>query len=420
MASTEKEFHDQKCPECGSDIFAYRQFRNWCPTCEWNLGSHEDASAPGRTGKIYDKISAVRGEAAFKSILSQSPENLRPRWTPSNILAHALATLIHLVTLAMAGLAIYAFSFGWSAVLLILIGTALLCLAWTMRPRLGWMPDEYLVREDAPALFALCDRIADKVGSPRASGIQVNGDYNAGFARLGMPRKTLLIIGLPMWLVQTWPERVATLAHEFSHGANGDCTRGLLVGSALDALEHWLDFLQPEYDAGSGAIVGNHLFWILFWPVNMLHLGLSHLVWGQSQLAEFLADYLATTVAGSKAMIDDLRQIANGSHLSVFASKSILGSQQSGREVIGKFVTYYNDLPEGELERLRRLSDRENARLDSTHPPTRQRIEFINAHPVLEPAVIVDEVEQALIEAELERVKDSVGEQMIRDWAPER
>ncbi|MEM7633372.1 MAG: M48 family metallopeptidase [Pseudomonadota bacterium] len=281
------------------------------------------------------------------------------------------------------------------------------------------MPDGCLVRQDAPALFALCDRIADKVGSPRADGILVNGDYNAAFARVGMPRKTLLIIGLPMWLVQTWPERVATLAHEFSHGANGDCTRGLLVGSALDALEHWLDFLRPEYDSGSGAIVGNHLLWILSWPVHMLHLGLSHLVWSQSQLAEFLADYLAITVAGSEAMIDDLRKIANGSHLGLFASKSILGQQQSGREVIEKFVSYYEGLPKGELERLKRLSNQENARLDSTHPPTRQRIEFIAAHPELEPAIIVNEADQVLIQAELENEIETVGRQMICDWAPE-
>lgn len=411
----------QTCPDCGSAIHAHREFRHWCPECEWNLGADEHDHASSRTGRIYEKIGTAQGDRVFQSVVTQDPESLRPRWTMSKALAFAVSIMIHLVSVATAGLGIYALSFGWPAVLLILIGVLLLGLAWTMRPQIGSMPDECLTREDAPSLFALCDRIADKVGSPRADGVLMLSDYNAAFSQVGMPRKTLLMIGLPLWLVQTWPERVATLAHEFSHGANGDSTRGLLVGSALHALEQWLNFLRPEYQEESGLaeIIGHYMFWILSWPVELLHVGLSHLVWRQSQVAEFLADYLATTASGSQAMIDDLHNFSYSVHLRLFAGRSVLSTRQSGKEILEKFVSYFRSLPEGERDRLRRLSDRENARLDSTHPPTRQRIDFIAAHPVLEPAIVVDASEQALIEAEIENMKEAVGRQMIRDWAPD-
>ncbi|MCH9663953.1 MAG: M48 family metallopeptidase [Gammaproteobacteria bacterium] len=424
MASTKQGSTDQEqtCPECGSGIFAHKQFRRWCPHCEWNLGVDEDTHFMNRTAKIYRKIGTAQGEKVFQSILNQDPENLRPRWTVSKVLAFAVAAAIHLVSIATAGLGIYALSFGWPAVLLMLIGILLLGLAWTMRPRLGEMPDDCLGRADAPALFALCDRIADKVGSPRADGIHIDSDYNAAFARVGLSRKTLVIIGLPMWLVQTWPERVAILAHEFSHGANGDSTRSMLVGTALDALERWMDFLRPEYQEESGLaeIIGHYLFWILSWPVELVHVGLSHLVWRQSQVAEFLADYLATTAAGTQAMTDGLQTISYDDHFSMFAHRSILSTRQSGKEVFGKFVSYFKSLPDSELERLNRLANKENASLDATHPPTRQRMEFIAAHPIGEIAITVDHAEQALIEAELEQVVERVGRKMISHWVSDR
>ncbi|MEH6630940.1 MAG: M48 family metallopeptidase [Halopseudomonas aestusnigri] len=416
------ETQDKACPDCGTNIRSHREFPRWCPQCEWNLGSDENRNTSSHTARIYQKIGTSQGESVFQSVLTQDPENLRPRWGTSKILAFALSFTIHLFSIAMAGLGFYALSFGWPAILLMLIGVCLLWLAWSMRPRLGTMPKDCLGRQDAPALFALCDQIADKVGSPRVDGILINGDYNAGFARVGMPRKTLLVIGLPMWLVQTWSERIAILTHEFSHGANGDNTRGMIIGSALDTLEHLMRFLRPEYDPDSSftQMLMHYLLLAVSLLVELVHIGLSHLVWRQSQIAEFLADYLATTVSGTQAMRDGLQKISYSVHFEMFARRSIIHTQQSGKQVLTKFVSYFRKLPESELERLDRLAHRENARLDATHPPTRQRVAFIATHPVAEAAITVSKNNQELIESELERLEETVGRQMISDWAPER
>ncbi|WP_419905544.1 M48 family metallopeptidase [Kiloniella sp.] len=416
------EIQDKPCPDCGTNIHSYREFPSWCPQCEWNLGAEEAGNTSSHIAKIYQKIGISQGESVYQSVLNQDPENLRPRLTVSKILAFTVSFTIHLFSIAMAGLGLYALSFGWPAILLMLIGASLLWLAWSMRPRFGSMPKDCLSRQDAPALFALSDQIADKVGSPRADGIQIDGDYNAAFARVGIPRKTLLVIGLPMWLVQTWPKRIAILAHEFSHGANGDTTRGMVIGTALDTLEHLIRFLRPEYDQDSNftQMLLHYLLWTVSLLVELVYLGLYHLVWRQSQIAEFLADYLATTVSGTQAMSDGLQKSSFAVHLEIFANKSIVHTQQSGKQVLTKFVSYFRNLPVSELERLDRLAHRENARLDATHPPTRQRLAFLAAHPVAEASVIVAAEDQSLIEAELEQLEETVGRQMISDWAPER
>ena len=420
-ATQQLEKKNQPCPDCGSILHSEKGFRRWCPQCNWNLGSDESANTLDYTSRIYRKIGIAQGDRIFQSILSQDPENLRPRWSISKILAFTLALAIHLFSIVIAGLGLYALSFGWSAVFIMLIGILLLTLSWCMRPRLGSMPTNCLSRQNTPALFALCDRIADKVGSPRADGIQINSDYNASFAQVGIPRKTLITIGLPMWLVQTWPERIATLAHEFSHGANGDSTRSIVIGSALNTLAYWIYFIRPEYDQDSGfaGMIGHYLLWILSWFIELIYIGLSHLVWHQSQRAEFLADFLATTVSGTQAMKDDLQKMPYGEHLQIFANKSIFSNQQSGKKILTKFVSYFRGLPQSELERLDRIAVRENARLDSTHPPTRQRIEFIAAHPVADATITVEKEEQSLINVELEQLEEAVGKQLISDWAPE-
>ncbi|WP_157231062.1 M48 family metallopeptidase [Kiloniella laminariae] len=424
MTSTtlQSEEKNKTCPDCDSITHSHKGFRQWCPQCNWNLGSDDFVNTLGYTAKIYRKIGITQGDRVFQSILSEKPEDLRPRWSLSKILAFAFASTIHLASIAMAALGLYALSFGWPAVLLIVIGILLLALSWFIRPRLGAMPQNCLKRADAPALFAVCDRIADKVGSPRVDGIEITPDYNAAFARVGISRKVLIVIGLPLWLVQTWPERLAILAHEFSHGANGDSTRSLIIGSALNTLDYWIYILRHKYDQDSTIIqmITHYLLWILSWFIELLYIGLSHLVWRQSQKAEFLADYLATTASGTEAMRDALKKFSYGEHLQTFANRTIFSAKQSQKQILTKFVSYFKALPKSETERLDRIANQKNARLDATHPPTRQRMAFITAHPIADASITVSKEEQHLIESELEKLEETIGQQLISYWAPER
>ena len=334
---------NEDCPKCGAGIQVADEFRKWCPSCEWNMGENASEFSSSRIERIYDKIGTRQGSKLFDWIKNQQPDQLRPRWTGSKITAFVLASLVHLISLSLLGLGIWFLSFGWPAILMMLIGVVLIGMAWFMRPRFGRMPEGCLTREEAPELFKLCDRIADQVGSPKVAGILIDGDYNAAFARVGLPRKTLLVIGLPLWLQESWPERIGTLSHEFSHGANGDSSRGLYVGSALNSLEELMSFLRPEYDPDNGisGMLAHYAMWLASVPFALLHLALSHLLWRQSQIAEFLADYLATTASGTKAMKASLRNNSFGEHFFSFMRKNHLQPPAEGPGYFGPLCEFH-------------------------------------------------------------------------------
>ncbi len=118
-------------------------------------------------------------------------------------------------------------------------------------PRQGRMIPLSLERKEQPVLFELVDKLADTLGAPRPSRIDVNCDVNAsaGFCRglrsfLG--GDLVLTIGLPLVSGLTLRQLIGVMAHEFGHFTQGGAMRLTYVVRAING---WFARVVYERDA---------------------------------------------------------------------------------------------------------------------------------------------------------------------------
>ena len=299
-----------------------------------------------------------------------------------------------------------------------------LSLAWLLRPRLGSVPKGGLDPNEFPLLYDLMNRICDRVGSKRVSKIIVDEDFNASIGQFGWRREAVLWIGLPLWTILSPEERIGVLAHEAAHGANGDPARSTVIGSTLTTLEGWLFFMRPDYVrpymierdqtlVTFGELITRALFWLFSLIVEGLIVLLLHLIWRNNQTAEYLADYLASRVSGTPAMIRMLNKLNAGEYLDLVLRSNVFSLQQSGAALLDKYEAFVADLPEVEITRLIRTAQLEDSRLDATHPPTGYRVAFLENHAQPEPTLELSDEEIAALDRELACLKEGVGKELI-------
>ena len=114
------------------------------------------------------------------------------------------------------------------------VGALLVGIGLMLRPRFGKPPDEgHLSAEEAPTLQGLVEETARALDVPNVDVLIVDHEYNASWAVLGLRRRRVLRLGLPLLAALGPQERVALLAHELAHARNGDSGRGLFIGSAV-------------------------------------------------------------------------------------------------------------------------------------------------------------------------------------------
>jgi hypothetical protein len=138
------------------------------------------------------------------------------------LLALLLALLVHLMTLAFLVLGAWTILAHADSLLAWLLGGLCLAIGWVLRPRLARLPAdaEALERDSAPELYAVAERVADRVG---------------------LARTPVLVVGLPLWLALPPRQRVTLLASAYARVPTGD---EFIVGGALDTLEAWRDALM--------------------------------------------------------------------------------------------------------------------------------------------------------------------------------
>lgn len=399
----------------------HKDFRAWCSHCYWNILPHIPEVKEGFLARRYDDFGKKHGRSLYKSLAEAPEDALRPRLNVSKVCATAVALCIYLISLLMAVFGVFLISWDWPNLVTIIAGAAFLGIFWMVRPRLSEMPTGGVSEQEFPALFQLVNRICDHIGIPHVSTIIVDEDFNAGFAQFGWRRESVMWIGLPLWTILTPGERVAILSHEASHGANGDPTRSLIVQGALNTLEGWLYFLRPNYDyraaeytdTSFGEVLAYYLMWIFSFLVEgVMHI-LRLLVWRDSQIAEYLADYLATTVAGTGPMIRGLKKLAYWQFFEHVKQTSVFSRSQSGRELMDRFGDFIAALPEHEVERLRLINKMKWSRLDSTHPPTAYRIEFLKNHIQGKRKILLTPEERKALDKEMESLKEAIGKKLI-------
>ncbi len=397
------------CPSCGTALERVAGYSSWCDRCDWNLDPL-NREAPKLT--VRDRFLARIGEAASSRLHRQflDANELRPRFTLSKAGAYLLSALVLVASLlfAVAGLLLIATGrvFG------VVAGLVLIGFAWVARPRVSKVEVDLDQPELVPTLTAVANRIAGAVGTKPADGVVITDDFNAAVFTNGWRRRRVLLVGLPLFAVLGAQERVALLAHEFGHFANGDPRRGTIVSYALESLISWHSiFLPQSLTAGDeeNGIPGilmlpfNLLMFIVAWIPGTLALLLIGLMGRESQRGEYLADAKAAEIAGMQALVTAWDKLQLGSVYQLVAS-STSDEHWLNNSLWDELRQRVRDLPERERERNRRLERALAPRLGSTHPPTHLRIEAVLSRGELNPTLQLTAEENNAIDADLKRV----------------
>jgi heat shock protein HtpX len=291
-------------------------------------------------------------------------------------------------------------------------------MAWITRPRFPQIRSDTTLVSEQSALRSVADEISRALNTSPVPYVAITGEFNASFTHVGWRRRKVMYIGLPLLCVLNKQERVAILSHEIAHGVNGDPSRGFFVGTALYSLWTWHEVLAPDeiWDRDDLS------FGIVSIPLNLSRLLLSrligayagllmHLVWRDMQRAEYLADYLAASVAGTEAMTTALEKTSLAEiYHDTIAEISLNGNK---RNVFDEMRLRFENLASYEIEQVKRRDVDLLSRLDLTHPPTTFRIEFLNAHSAPEAKVDMSAEAWASMEVELKGLQSKIQEQLV-------
>lgn len=407
---------DRACPNCGAKVPLQTGLRAWCEQCNWGVGNEHTKTGDGFLARQYIRSGVRYGKALLETMKRTPPEDLRPRWTPSKAAGFFFAACVHMLSIVLVIGGIFLIATQYSHFLMLAFGVGLCIFAWLIRPKIQQLPKHDIVeREKFPALYACVNDIAQELGGKQINHIVVNEEFNASYQTAGWRRAPVLTIGLPLWMALHPQERLAVIGHEVAHGVNGDGTRNFLVFSALSALDDWVQFLRaPYYHAMTPAeVLSGCVTWALSYPFALMESLLVQLLYIDKQKAEYFADYLATKIVGTSAVVSTLQRLSCGEHLDDVLLKNAYSNTQSGAYIMKLFRERIAALPEREWRRFARASLLENARLDASHPPTAYRIEFLMAHEVAEPKRTATAAAMADIDSELKCLEESLGGRLI-------
>jgi Zn-dependent protease with chaperone function len=341
-----------------------------------------------------------------------------PTLTFPKLLALVIAGLMHIFVLfvAVSGILLTYASFHMNAYITIM-GIFLIVLAFAMRPRISRIPKYNVVAErDFPTLYRVTDEVASRLGTRRVDLLLITTHFNAFFYRAGWSRKNVLCLGMPLFEILTPQERVALIAHELGHSANGDASRTFFISSAIRSLYAWRDMFVGDGDF----IILSLTFLLVGLPrlialiLGLIATGLVLLLANESQRAEYLADGMAARVAGTEAMLNLLHKL----HMAPTLGKAMDNFYETGarRGVFEALRRKVAHVPPRELERVARVEKSLDARLDSTHPPTAYRIELLKARPVTHPDVVVSTADIDAIERELSQIRPDLETVMLESF----
>jgi Zn-dependent protease with chaperone function len=413
--------HAEKlCPTCGTAIPVNAGYISWCE-CGWNLAPPKSESSDSEG--VIERIRLKLGDRMAKDLFAKvvASPSLAPEFNLSKLLALAFATLVHLTTLFFVVIGIVMISSLWPNVFGVAGGVLALCIAWVLRPRFGKKPENPIPREEFPALYGLADDVAARLGLKPIEGIVLTTDFNAAFAQIGLQRRSYIFIGLPLFSILTPQERVSVIAHEIAHGVNGDQTRSLYIGSAIDTLSAWYYLLMPvEILSSESGLPG-----LMMAPMNLLLAGLAKIAYGgayllllltmrDSQRAEYLADYLESTVSGTETSLSALDKLYYGDTYSYALQRAALNNNAG--TVFDQLSELMASTPEREIERIRRIGEREGSRIDASHPPTVYRRQFLEARRVPQPQIVLTSEEAAAVDSELRRCYAEANKRALDEY----
>ncbi|MEP7284869.1 MAG: M48 family metalloprotease [Chloroflexota bacterium] len=360
-----------------------------------------------KRGKAYFvALAQKQNNRMLDQLLQSEPSALRPKLTFSLILAGLLATLVHLTSTILLISALYILYTYHLTSLLSFFALLLLGIVWLIRPRFGKPPKEYLTRTEAPTLYNFVDVVSDAMNTKHIDYIVLSPIYNAAFALVGFRLKRVLYIGTSLWETLTLDERVALIGHELAHAVNEDSIRSRFIFTAYNTLMTWFSILRPEKLFPPG------LLGIISIPLMFLYYGISHLArwaaigliflrWNTSRRAEYLADYLASTVGGTQATRRMLGKLYYQKAFNFLSKTSQYNSPAEQQQRVEQLRSHINTTSLEGLEQINVPSDEEISRLDLTHPPIGYRMKLLKTHPALEPKLVLTPEQAEKIAAEI-------------------
>ncbi len=378
------------------------------------------ASPAGAFGR-WERLRRALGERQSRRLFEEVTRHgltvarrRRPALSAPLLAAYVLALGVHGLGLLAGVLGLALLARPWSNLFIPLAGGTLLLLCVAARPRLAREPDQVLDRARFPALHALSDRVAHALDVPPPDGLAVSADFNANYRASGWRRRRHVELGSPLLAILSPEELTAILAHELSHGANGDPLRGQFLGQAIHLLATWGTAVRPLAlgDLGRGS-AGGPIVSLLALPLEFAMLGVSELLFAwargmlwlvmrESQRAEYLADLLAATVAGSAAMRAALEKLYL--HDVVDAAIRVHALTTPDDAIDARIADAARAVGTEEFARYRATSRDESWRADASHPPTAMRVDFLAAHDALTATVTMDDAERRALAEEISRL----------------
>ncbi|WP_344440853.1 M48 family metallopeptidase [Kitasatospora nipponensis] len=424
------------CPNCGAAFDADPRFSQWCPACEWNLGSEPPGTPRALRRRARERARAERSHARMAARSTAGG-----RWGAEWVASQVLASLVHLWTLAVVAGSVWLLLSG--SVFFAFLGLVGLGLAFLLRPKLGTRGEDpaLVAPEAAPQLYALAARIAGELGVRPPARIRVQSGYRTDYTRLGVRQEVELTVGMALWTVLSEPERIALLGRELGRGRNRDPRRGLWLRLALDTLDAWYRLLMPDggdelmltrierpgqYDMlpTSGVVrqiyanaqkalieeVASRLLRTCALPVRLVRRALHRLVLSGSQEAEYRADDLGARAGSSRAVTAmlDMLFLEESATAYLCQQRALVGHGGVARPddlaqaLWNGLAGYLDSVPDIERERRRRLAARQGTAVDAWHPPTHLRVRLQAGRPEQPAAVPAESVDWPAIHAELE------------------
>lgn len=390
----------------------------WCDQCNWNVQLTSVPRSSNRFEMLYASLGRRFGLSLFNEIKQNS--SLKPWWTLTRFTAWVLALSVHSLTVALFLLGIILILNNYGSCLSLFSGVVCFGLAWILRPQPAKLPAnvEITPRERAPVFYRHIDQISTALRAPRVDGVVITADFNAAYLTVGWRRQRILMLGLPLLSVLTPQERVAVMAHELAHSVNGDPARGLVIGTALNTLARWYFLLRPTpmYTRPYGLLemFADSVLTVLSLFPWVAAQALIHLLYRDSQRAEYLADRLSAHIGGTNAVVSALDKMRLTDSFVLCVRRSTLNS--STTNFFTEFHRQVTHVPPRELERIRRAERLYGSRLSMTHPPTVYRIDALQAHPVTAPQVTCGTDISLSIEQELSAFKEDVERELKRRY----
>lgn len=407
------------CPRCGATPVSLDGALPWCPGCDWNLDTYDARRQPPEFGwspvdRRTHRLAARLTRQQYAALVARSLKSTGPGFAGLLVTGISVLLLLGVAGLAVAGVwLLFAYPFPNLAVV---GGVALIALAVALRPRFGRIDGDLdvLTAQEAPELHALVREVASAVGAPMPHVIGVDGDINAYATSVGLRRRRVLGLGLPLWGALDRPARVALLGHELGHFVNGDVRRGPVTQPALTMLGNAADLFRPRGGSDSVGLlvmVGEWLGRLASWTLSRLlfagHVVLVATALRESQRAEYLADEMAARAGGTAGATRLMDTLLRTDTVATVVRNAVRGGHgpDTWRVETGRALDAATD----RLSLERQLTVREGTSLFATHPPTGLRHRMLGARPWQDPAVTLTEERAARIDAELARHYERAG-----------